>query len=135
MIGRGLRNPQASCTIYILDGRYRHIESFVPKRFRHDWQSRGFLEGQRRELVLSKAERDPAVRKKALAHYGMKCMACDFVPKVPLQLDVHHLHPISEGGERLTSLADLAVLCANCHRLAHSVNPPMAMDVLRGLQR
>ena len=34
------------------------------------------------------------------------------------QLDVHHLDPIAEG-VRETTLADLVVLCANCHRLAH----------------
>ena len=33
-------------------------------------------------------------------------------------LDVHHKHPIAEGVRR-TTLNDLTVLCANCHRLAH----------------
>jgi predicted HNH restriction endonuclease len=134
VIGRGLRSPEAACTVHILDGRYRNIEAFVPNRFRAQWQQKGFLEGQRRELTLSAIERNPSVRKKALAHYGMKCTACDFVPKVSGQLDIHHLNPVSVGGERLTQLTDLAVLCANCHRLAHSVEPPMPMDVLRKLQ-
>jgi len=51
---------------------------------------------------------------------------------VDSQLDVHHLKPMSEG-ERLTSLADVAVLCATCHRLAHSEDPPLPLVTLRTL--
>jgi 5-methylcytosine-specific restriction enzyme A len=35
-------------------------------------------------------------------------------------LDVHHPHPMDEG-VRVTTLADLALLCPNCHRLAHAL--------------
>jgi 5-methylcytosine-specific restriction protein A len=83
------------------------------------WASRTFSEGARQEVVLSKAERDPAVRRAALKHYGRKCSACGFVPQVDSQLDVHHRDPIAEG-QRRTTLADVVVLCANCHRLAHA---------------
>lgn len=33
--------------------------------------------------------------------------------------EVHHRHSMSEGGTRTTSLDDLAILCANCHRVLH----------------
>ena len=56
-----------------------------------------------------------------------------FSPKVPSQLDVHHLRPLADGGERLTGLQDLAVLCANCHRLAHAAHPPLAVEAIRAL--
>ena len=85
------------------------------------------------ELVLSKIERDPSVRKEALKRYGNECMCCGFHPKVISQLDVHHLFPLSEGGERLTSISDLAVLCANCHRLAHSTAPPLSIEAMKAL--
>jgi predicted HNH restriction endonuclease len=65
-----------------------------------------------------------------LKHYGKKCMACDFIPQVDAQLDVHHLDPITEG-QRKTRLEDVAVLCANCHRLAHATNPPTPLEELR----
>ena len=133
VIGRGLRSPEAHCEIYVLDGRYKNIEAFVPKRFRSGWASKQFLEGSRRELVLSKIERDPSVRKEALKRYGNECMCCGFHPKVISQLDVHHLFPLSEGGERLTSISDLAVLCANCHRLAHSTAPPLSIEAMKAL--
>jgi len=58
-------------------------------------------------------------------------MVCGFVPKVDSQLDVHHLHPLENGGERLTALTDVAVLCANCHRLAHTTTPPVPIDSLK----
>ncbi|MGH8435161.1 MAG: DEAD/DEAH box helicase, partial [Pseudomonas sp.] len=119
VIGRGLRAPEAVCKVYVLDRRYRNVEAFVPKRFQTQWLGRVFLEGQRREVTLSKIERDPAVRKAALTHYGLKCMSCGFVPKVVSQLEVHHLNPLANGGERLTGLSVVAVLCANCHRWAH----------------
>lgn len=133
VIGRGLRSPDAQCTIHILDARFKHIVSFVPQRFALAWQGRKtFAEGRPIEVTLSRYERDPAVRKAALAHYGKTCMACLFSPKVESQLDVHHLNPVSEG-ERVTSLTDVAVLCANCHRLAHSETPPLSLESLRSL--
>ena len=52
------------------------------------------------------------------------------LPRVPIQLDVHHKDPIAEG-ERTTTLDDVLVLCANCHRLAHSESPPLSLDALR----
>lgn len=61
-------------------------------------------------------------------------MGCGFNPRVPNQLEVHHLHPIAGGGERLTSINDLAVLCANCHRLAHSNDPPLTVNQIKVLE-
>ena len=130
VIGRGLRTPDAICSVYILDRRVEKLSGFIPDRFATNWIERTFLEGARTEITLSKAERDPSVRRAALKHYGLKCMACGFTPRVESQLEVHHLDPIAEG-ERKTKLADLAVLCANCHRLAHSVAPPIPLARLR----
>lgn len=133
VIGRGLRTPDAVCDIYIIDGRYARLEAFVPERFRAAWTKRekqSFIEGARREVTLSKAERDPMLRQTALRKYGLVCMACGLVPKASMQIDVHHKDPIAEG-ERKTTVADVLVLCANCHRLAHSESPPLDLDALR----
>lgn len=130
VIGRGLRTPDAVCSIYVMDRRVEKLSGFVPERFATDWTERSFLEGGRKEVTLSKAERDPAVRRTALKHYGCKCMACTFTPRVDSQLDVHHLDPIAEG-ERRTRIEDVCVLCANCHRLAHSTEPPIGLVRLR----
>jgi Rad3-related DNA helicase len=134
VIGRGLRSPDANCSVYILDSRYRNVEAFIPQRFKTQWGKREvFAEGDRHEVGLSKIERHPSIRKVALAHYGLKCMGCTFVPKVSSQLDVHHLNPLGEGGERLTGMGDVAVLCANCHRVAHSSDPPLSVKALQDL--
>lgn len=133
VIGRGLRTPDAVCDVYILDGRYERLEAFVPERFRSAWKYRdnkSFTEGTKRELVLSKAERNPMLRQAALRKYGLVCMACGLIPKVSTQIDVHHKDPIAEG-ERKTTVADVLVLCANCHRFAHSESPPLDLDALR----
>jgi 5-methylcytosine-specific restriction protein A len=61
-------------------------------------------------------------------------MACGFTPRVESQLDVHHLDPIAEG-QRRTRLEDVVVLCANCHRLAHSLEPPMGLVALTEVVR
>lgn len=118
-IGRGLRTPDAVCTVVVLDARADKLGSFVPERFAANWLGRKvFEEGARQALLLSKAERDPGLRKAALKHYGSKCQhpACE-VGQAHL-LDVHHLDPVSEGVRR-TTLKDVAVLCANHHRQAH----------------
>lgn len=130
VIGRGLRTPDAVCSVYILDGRVEKLSGFVPERFAAEWDGRGFLEGGRKAVMLSKAERDEALRGAALRRYGHKCMACAFVPWALRQLEVHHLDPIAEG-QRRTRPEDVVVLCANCHRLAHSTEPPMGLDRLR----
>lgn len=129
VIGRGLRSPDALCSVYIVDVRAEKLGGFVPERFTAPWKERSYPEGARKEVVLSRAERDPAIRQAALKHHGRQCMACTFVPKVDGQLEVHHLDPIAEG-ERKTRLDDVAVLCANCHRLAHSAFPPLTLAEL-----
>jgi len=125
VIGRGLRTPDAVCSVYVLDARVEKLSGFIPERFSSAWVDRTYLEGAKKDIVLSKAERHPLIRKAALKHYGRKCMnpACGFVPKVDSQLDVHHLNPIAEG-QRRTRIEDVVVLCANCHRLAHATVPP-----------
>ena len=127
VVGRGLRSPDAKCTIYILDDRYTTLGQFLPERFKESW-----VEGGRKTLVLTKAERDPAIRRAALKHYGCKCHACDLVPPHTSIIDIHHLDPITEG-ERRTTLEDVIPLCANCHRRAHTRTPPIPIEELREL--
>ncbi|WOJ95220.1 HNH endonuclease [Congregibacter variabilis] len=128
-IGRGLRKPDAVCHVYVMDPRASKLSGFVPRRFLDDWKIK-LTEGGRRTVELSQIERSSYYRKLALRHYGKQCQACDFVPTADRQLHVHHLFPLAEG-ERQTTLQDLAVLCANCHELAHSESPPLSLEELR----
>ena len=125
--GRGLRTPDARCTLYILDERYRSLGQFLPERFERSW-----AEGARHDAHLSKAERNTAIKKAALRHYGLKCRACDLEVQEAYasMIEIHHLDPIAEG-ERRTKLEDVVPLCRNCHAVAHTENPPVPIERLR----
>jgi 5-methylcytosine-specific restriction protein A len=89
-----------------------------------------YVEGQRAKREASFFARNPRLVNDAKNHYGYQCQAClfrysdrygdigeDFI-------EVHHLNPLSERrrtaeDRRLTSLDQVAVLCANCHRMIH----------------
>jgi 5-methylcytosine-specific restriction protein A len=46
--------------------------------------------------------------------------------------EVHHLVPVSSlDGTTPTRLEDLAIVCANCHRIIHLSNPPLTLEQLR----
>lgn len=51
-------------------------------------------------------------------------------------IECHHLKPVSslEPGEK-TALRDLAMLCANCHRMVHAKTPWLSLRELRSLLR
>lgn len=132
VIGRGLRSPDAECDIIIGDPRWDKIQAFVPDRFKQSWSTKTRDEGAPIQVVLSTNERSGYFRKHALKRYGLKCFACDFEPKAPTQIEIHHLDPIAEG-QRETTLEDLRPLCANCHRLAHSRRPPLTPEEIKAL--
>jgi 5-methylcytosine-specific restriction enzyme A len=48
-------------------------------------------------------------------------------------IECHHIVPLSESGATKTRLPDLALLCSNCHRMAHRRRPWPTMDDLRAL--
>ena len=48
--------------------------------------------------------------------------------------EVHHKVPLAEvGTEVITKLEDLAILCANCHRMVHRTNPFKSIEELKRL--
>jgi 5-methylcytosine-specific restriction protein A len=70
---------------------------------------------------------------------ALKCEACDFdfVVKYGDRGDgfaeCHHKIPLAESGATKTQLEDLAILCANCHRMIHVRKPMLSVDELRSL--
>lgn len=95
----------------------------------------GFFEAEEGKVltrVHRVRERDKKIvkRKKEEAlkqHGALQCEACDFNfsqtygADVEGVIDVHHTKPLHtlQPGDK-TKLADLALLCANCHRVVHS---------------
>lgn len=81
------------------------------------------------KMRISKViERNSKLRQIALEIHGYKCQVCnfDFEEKYGIWganfAEVHHIKPLSEfkGNKTETNpKTDLAVLCANCHRMIH----------------
>lgn len=91
-------------------------------------------------------ERDKAFSKRVRDYYLSKgngkieCNACrEFPVNIygPLghsAIEVHHKIPIEElQPDTVTTLAEMAVLCANCHRVVHSKRPCLSVEDVGGL--
>lgn len=96
------------------------------------------LEGKKHETAVTKYERDRGNRKLCIAHYGYVCQVCgmnfeqtygelgkDFI-------EVHHLHPVSQGERKVNPIEDLIPLCSNCHSMIHRQED---VSDWRGLQK
>jgi 5-methylcytosine-specific restriction protein A len=82
-----------------------------------------------------------ARRMKALEETGtLACEVCGFDFETTYGergrsfIECHHVRPVStlRPGEK-TAVADLALLCSNCHRMIHVRRPWLTVDELRGL--
>ena len=85
-----------------------------------------FPEGGTREIILELKKRDPALKSHAIDTYGLNCQICNFNFEQFYgnigagYIEIHHIHPLSAGdGERTTTVNDVAIVCANCHRILH----------------
>lgn len=104
-----------------------------------------FQEGAVLTRLHKRRERDPkaSAKKKAavLKQTGkLECEACGFDFEVAYGelgigfAECHHKQPLSSLGSRTgTRLGDLAILCANCHRMIHKTRPLMSVDAFRDL--
>jgi 5-methylcytosine-specific restriction enzyme A len=88
-----------------------------------------FYEGRLLTEIHKRRERNPNVRRRLLtSRRKLGRLTCDLCcgqskSNDPIYEDAtfeaHHTMPISMTMERTTRLADLALLCANCHRFIH----------------
>ncbi|MET7359628.1 HNH endonuclease [Streptomyces sp. NPDC005562] len=87
-------------------------------------------------------ERNRSLRKKKIASVSQRggrlaCEACGFdFEKVygdrgAGYIECHHVVPLHEAGEGRTKLSDLALICANCHRMIHRRAPWPTPEELR----
>lgn len=72
------------------------------------------------------------------AHYGhLYCEGCGFSFQDTYGLEyieAHHIEQMASlEGERQTSISDLVMLCANCHRIVHTRTPPLSLEELRAI--
>ena len=88
-----------------------------------------FVEGRVVTELHTRREREPKLRERLLAsRRGSGKLFCEMCGGPPLSqkaalqdahFEAHHIIPLSSTGARTTRLTDLALLCANCHRLLH----------------
>jgi len=87
-------------------------------------------------------ERRSGIRAKKVAHVlaqglALECPVCGFDfartygPRGDGYIECHHIVPLHVTGVRTTRLADLILICANCHRMIHRGSPWLTPDQLR----
>jgi hypothetical protein len=102
------------------------------------------IEGARIRVEVNRYERDPELRLNAIRLHGTRCQVCHFSfeevygERGAGYIEVHHLKPLSShrkaGETRIET--DVAVLCANCHRMIHRRKEELlTLDQLRSLIR
>ena len=85
------------------------------------------IEGARYEVLVNAYERNPKARSRCIAHYGAKCVICQFDftmfygDVADGYIHVHHIKPLSEIGKayEVDPIEDLRPVCANCHAVVH----------------
>jgi len=103
------------------------------------------IEGNPRLVAHLRRERSPSLtekkKKSVLAVAGkLCCEACgfDFEAKYGHNgigfCEVHHLKPISQMDKcEATTLDDLAIVCSNCHRIIHRIEPMPDIECFKDL--
>jgi hypothetical protein len=101
-------------------------------------------DGGRTDRMRRVLERNSLVRNRALRLHGCTCQVCGFDFEARYEeigrgfAEVHHLAPLASSRGRITVdvAKDVAVLCANCHRMIHKRKPePFTPDELRAQLR
>jgi hypothetical protein len=73
------------------------------------------------------------IRQAQMSGRGLACEACRFDFSHTYGefgadfCEVHHEYRLADTGPRKNKLDDLAILCANCHRMIHKTNPILSV--------
>ncbi|GAB3053495.1 HNH endonuclease [Micromonospora schwarzwaldensis] len=89
-------------------------------------------------------ERSPKLRRRKLAEakrrgIAIACEVCGFDfqrvygDRGRDYIECHHRTPLHVSGETDTRLSDLALICSNCHRMAHRGSPWLTVEQLKAL--
>lgn len=83
------------------------------------------IEGFYRETTTRVKSRSRKLREQCLKLNGRVCAVCGFDPvkfygeRFANLIQVHHVNPMANSGERVTTVEDLVPLCPNCHIAIH----------------
>lgn len=131
----GMTFPLSSDNLRVFDPR---PEPSLPEEVPREGQ---YPEGATQQILVNAYERSPQARRQCIAHYGSKCLVCDFefvrfygVVGAGF-IHVHHIVPLSELRERavVDPVRDLRPVCPNCHAMLHARRPPFTIAELRAI--
>ncbi len=96
-------------------------------------------EGKEKIRIQTFLERNPRLRKQAIAIHGTTCAVCNFnfAEKYGAfgegYIEIHHLKPHSavRGERAVDPSTDLVPVCSNCHRMIHKPEPMLTIDELK----
>ncbi|XQW87260.1 HNH endonuclease [Aeromonas veronii] len=97
-----------------------------------------YAEGKSKTVTSKTYDRSPHARQACIEHYGYTCCVCGFNFEKAYgalgenYIEVHHLKPIAYIGKEylIDPIKDLRPVCANCHRMLHRQQPPLAVEEL-----
>ena len=95
-------------------------------------------EGHVRSVTVNAYERNREARRKCIARHGVNCAVCgmNFESIYGVigsgYIQVHHLVAIASIGKQyaVDPERDLRPVCANCHAMLHTSNPPLTIEEL-----
>jgi len=98
-------------------------------------------EGELKQSLITKRERNPRNRLLCLSIHGAICFVCKLDPKsiygsdLGSVLEIHHIEPLSEIEEAriYNPRTDLVPLCPNCHRAIHKRKPAYKPNELKDM--
>jgi 5-methylcytosine-specific restriction protein A len=107
-----------------------------------DLQEKVFALEKKQIRLHYRIERNNSIAKKVKKMKGYTCEVCNFNFETKYgdigkqYIEAHHLTPIATlalDTFRVNIKDDFAVLCANCHRMAHKLHDPRDLEILREL--
>ena len=138
-IGKQISVPKPG--ISAIPGYVRVAESDSSPSLDVDIHTIAATEGRRRLVLHLQRERNQTVvRNKKKQAASLDCEVCGFSFRRAYSsaasdyCEIHHLLPLSEVEHTTrTRMEDLAILCANCHRVVHLKNPPYTLNQVKSL--
>lgn len=110
----------------VIRGNIAAVQVMPPQEAEEDEE---FFEGRVATIVHNRRERNSRLRSQLIdlrrKGDGLACEVCGATGPTGSEalaeaiFEAHHIIPLSAAPERKTRLADMALLCANCHKLIH----------------
>jgi hypothetical protein len=102
-------------------------------------QADELTEGAVQKVLINAYERNRQARAICIKHYGLQCSVCDLSFEDVYgdigrgYIHVHHVVSLASVGRSyvVDPIRDLRPVCANCHSMLHTSEPPLSIDELR----